>query len=150
VVNDETLRGTERTMAGTNLSNQNTSARQEREKWLSELDRLMTEAQAWSSERGWLTERETKSMEEPGIGAYEAPSLNIRRPDAVLLLEPLARDVVGAQGCVDFSVFPSYERVLLLLSDDGWKFAAPEKKSVRGGWSKRSFYKFADDLAARR
>jgi hypothetical protein len=121
----------------------------ERDEWLAELNRLVGEAESWSAERDWLIQRENKPIEEPGLGLYEAPSLKIRRPDAVLLLEPFARDVIGARGCVDFNVFPSFDRVLVLLTDDGWKFASPEKGGRRA-WSKRNFYKVADELAARR
>ena len=127
-----------------------TSRATDREEWLSELDRIMAEAETWATEREWLVHHETKTIEEPALGAYTAPSLKIRRPDAVLLLEPFARDVIGAQGCVDFSVFPSFDRVLVLLTDSGWKFATPEKNGVRGAWSKRNFYKFANELASRR
>ena len=122
----------------------------ELEEWLAELDHLIGEAEAWANEQDWLVQREIKPIEEPGLGAYEAPSLKIRRPDAVLLLEPFARDVIGAQGCVDFSVFPSLDRVLVLLTHEGWKIASPERKGARRAWSKRNFMKTADELAARR
>jgi hypothetical protein len=122
----------------------------ERDDWVAQLDRLVTDAEGWSAEQGWLVEREAKSISEPALGIYTAPALKIRRPDAVLLLEPFARDVVGARGCVDFSVFPSFERVMVVLTANGWKFASPEKKGSQGAWSRRNFLRFADELAARR
>ena len=122
----------------------------ERDDWVAQLDRLVADAVVWSEEQEWLVEREAKPISESELGTYTAPALKIRRPDAVLLLEPFARDVVGALGCVDFSVFPSYERVMGVLTARGWKFAAPEKKGFQGAWSKRNFLRMADDLAARR
>jgi len=122
----------------------------ERDDWVAQLDRLVADAVVWSEEQEWLVEREAKPISESELGTYTAPALKIRRPDAVLLLEPFARDVVGALGCVDFSVFPSYERVMVVLTARGWKFAAPEKKGFQGAWSKRNFLRIADDLAARR
>jgi hypothetical protein len=122
----------------------------EREDWLAELERLVADAEGWSAEQDWLVERETKPISESRLGTYRAPALKIRRPDAVLLLEPFARDVMGALGCVDFSVFPSFERVMVVLTPKGWKFVAPNKKGLQAAWSKRNFLRMADDLAARR
>ncbi|MBW3599568.1 MAG: hypothetical protein KY475_20140 [Planctomycetes bacterium] len=116
----------------------------EREEWLAELERLISEAERWAAERDWLVQRESKVIDEPGLGAYDAPSLKIRRPDAVLPLETFA------PGCVDFSVFPSFDRLLVLLTKRGWKFASPERRGGRRAWSKCNFHKVADELAARR
>lgn len=125
-------------------------AANERDNWVAQLEQLVADAEAWSEEQDWLVERERKPISESLLGTYTAPALKIRRSDAVLLLEPFARDVVGAFGCVDFSVFPSFERVMVVLTSRGWKFAAPEKKGFQGAWSKRNFLRIADELAARR
>ena len=80
---------------------------------------LAGEVQAWAEQaaaaHGWRVEREEKELSEEVVGgAYRAPVVTIYAPQGRLVLEPIARGTVGAQGRVDLYVWPSLFRVMLL------------------------------------
>ena len=124
--------------------------REERDEWVRQVERLIGEAEKWATEKGWLVDREHRELSEDRLGGYTAPALKMRRPDGtVLLLEPVARFVVGAAGRVEFSVFPSYDHEVLARTGEGWEFVSSTGRPARRAWSRDSFLKTADRLATR-
>lgn len=92
---------------------------QKRNNWERDTTALADEVQAWAEQeaaaRGWRVEREQKELSEEVVGgAYRVPVVTIHAPQGRLILEPVARGVLGAQGRVDLYAWPSLFRVMLL------------------------------------
>jgi hypothetical protein len=122
---------------------------QKRDEWVVEVERLVSEAETWAQAEGWLTHREARTLTEELIGSYTVPSLRIHHPAATLLLEPVARYVVGASGRVDLAVFPSYDKLLIVRGDDGgWRFASASREDFEEPWTRDDFVRLAGELAA--
>jgi hypothetical protein len=89
--------------------------------WQDTVDGLVDQVRGWSAERGWTATVSGREVTEEGLGSYRIPSVEIATPRGRLLLEPVTRYVGGADGRVDFSVWPSLYRVMLLhRPDQGW------------------------------
>lgn len=83
-------------------------------------DDVQTWADQEASARGWRVEREEKELAEEVVGwAYRVPVVTIHAPQGRLILEPVARGMVGAQGRVDLYAWPSLFRVMLLHKPRG-------------------------------
>ena len=52
----------------------------------------------------------------------------------------------GVRGRIDFSVFPSYDYVLIVRTDAGWHFVI-DPPTLDRPWSKEAFLEIATDLA---
>ncbi len=90
---------------------------QMRQDWEGDTARLAEDVEVWASSagRGWRVEREQKELAEEVVGgAYRVPVVTIYAPQGRLILEPVARGVLGAQGRVDLYAWPSLFRVMLL------------------------------------
>ena len=92
---------------------------QNRHNWERDTAMLADDIEAWAGQeaaaRGWRAEREEKELAEEVVGgAYRVPVVTIHAPQGRLILEPIARGTVGAQGRVDLYAWPSLFRVMLL------------------------------------
>ena len=80
--------------------------------------RLADDVQSWATQeaaRGWRVETEERELAEEVVGgAYRVPVVTIHAPQGRLIMEPIARGTVGAQGRVDLYAWPSLYRVMLL------------------------------------
>lgn len=133
-------------------SHQKTTGRQEqaRREWMEAVEAIVDEAQQWCEEQNWWVHRDQKTITEESLGTYQVPILTIQtRTGGRLIFEPMFRDVTGANGVVDFKVFPTYDRILIVRTDDGWRFTSIEERPMNRRWSKRNFLKLADELMAR-
>lgn len=122
----------------------------ERAEWVAAVTRLVDEAQQWSSKRGWWVHRESKTVtdDDDRIGTYEVPLLRIQTPNARLLVEPIARYVVGALGRIDLAVFPSYHCVPILRRNDGWWIGSNDRPEQAARWSEESLVERATRLVS--
>lgn len=120
----------------------------ERAEWIEAVERIVSEAESWGRNRGWWVEREMKNVsdDDDRIGAYRVPMLRIQTANSRLVLEPIARYVVGGKGRVDLAVFPSYHNVAIVRRDDGW-WLAGDKGSSPAPWSEEAFVQLAAQLA---
>ena len=101
------------------------SAAQSRLDWERDTARLADDVQTWADQeaaaRGWRVERTEKELAEEITGrAYRVPIVTIHAPQGRLVLEPITRGTMGAQGRVDLYAWPSLFRVMLLHRDGGW------------------------------
>ena len=92
---------------------------QSRSNWERNTMLLADDVQAWAAPeaaaRGWHVERAEKELAEEVVGgAYRVPVVTVHAPQGRLILEPVARGVLGAQGRVDLYAWPSLFRVMLL------------------------------------
>ncbi|HUY34618.1 MAG TPA: hypothetical protein VMV69_17875 [Pirellulales bacterium] len=115
--------------------------------WIADVTKLADDVEAWAIKRGWWVGRESLTLTEDRIGSYEVPILRLQTPSSRLILEPIARFVMGAEGRVDLAVFPSYHDIPILLDSKGWRLRAFEDDGPRGDWSEDAFVNAAIDLA---
>jgi len=114
--------------------------------WVDEIEKIVDQAKFWAEARGWAVSADEKQISEDIIGTYEAPRLLIHSPRARFLLDPVARYVVGASGRLDLCVLPSYDAVLLVKTDKGWRFVSTSRRDLNLAWSEKSFGKVCDEL----
>lgn len=130
---------------------------QSRHNWERDTAALADEVQAWAEQqgaaRGWRVERaETELAEEVVGGAYRVPVLTLYAPQGRLLLEPIARGTVGAQGRVDLYAWPSLFRVMLLHKPRGkdrpleWVVRTESGLDWPQPWSQETFLTLAEGL----
>jgi hypothetical protein len=123
----------------------------QRAEWIGAVERLIADVEAWATKRGWWIQREDKtvSADDDRIGVYQAPMLRIQTPTSRLIMEPIARYVVGACGRVDLAVFPSYHSVAVVRRDKVWQIDALQNRSRPRPWSEQAFMKAVDHLASK-
>jgi hypothetical protein len=114
--------------------------------WLLELDAIMEQAEEWSRRQGWAVRRDAKPITEPAFGTYTAPVLLIHTPQGRLILDPIGRDIVGAEGRIDLCVMPSYDPLPLVKGDQGWEFWSPKWQSLGRSWNESDFVAVAQQL----
>ncbi len=90
---------------------------------------------------------ESRQILEERLGAYEIHALVLETPRGRLLLEPIAFDVAGARGRVDYSVWPSLFRVMLLREgDDRWVVRTDSGINWPHPWGEGTFVELANAL----
>ena len=114
--------------------------------WTADVQTVINQAKAWAEKRGWSTIQDQKIITEEIIGTYEVPRLLIHTPMGRLLLEPVARSIIGAEGRFDFCVIPSYDSVMLVKTNGTWTFFSNTQKNLEQSWSEESFEKVAHEL----
>jgi|SRR5579872_5651619 len=115
--------------------------------WVTEVNEVVQQVSAWAKANGWRTLTNHKVITEDFIGKYEVPRLLVHRPDGKLLLDPIARYVAGAAGRFELCAIPSYDSVLLVRADSGWRFfSTSRKKDIDLAWSNESFVTVCNKL----
>jgi hypothetical protein len=114
--------------------------------WIAEAQGIIDQAKVWAETRGWATRQDQRPITEEIIGTYEAHVLLIHTPQGRLLLEPVARYIVGGEGRFDFCVMPSYDSVLLVKTSEGWAFYSTSHPDFNAPWSQESFEEIALEL----
>lgn len=119
-----------------------------RDEWVAAVDRLIGEAEGWAHRQDWATRREPKRIIEESLGPYEVPRLLIHGGLGRLLLDPIAREIVGADGSIEFCALPSYDGMTIARIAGGW-FLFPENdaEGPRLPWSEAAFVESARRLA---
>ena len=118
---------------------------------------LADDVAAWAGQeaatRGWRVEREEKELAEEVVGgAYRVPVVTIHAPQGRLVLEPIARGTIGAQGRVDLYVWPSLFRVMLLHKPRGkdkpmeWVVRTESGLDWPQPWNRATFLTLAEGL----
>jgi hypothetical protein len=81
----------------------------ERDARIAAVEQVISEAETWATEQHWWVHRGPKTITEDRIGSYEVPALLIQAPAGRFVIGPIARDIIGASGEIDFCIFPSYD-----------------------------------------
>ena len=115
------------------------------QEWLRDLQSLMGDIRRWCDAHGWAVHVTDKSVTESKLGEYSAPTLQVRAPNGtVVYVEPVARDVAGADGLVDIYAWPSLRRLLLLRQSGGWTIKTDSGVPLPWKWSEPSFVEVID------
>ena len=127
----------------------------QRDDWIAAVEQAISDAEAWATEQHWFVHRDPKTITEDDNGPYEVPTLLIQAPAGRFALEPMGRYIIGAtedgrfivgsMGDIEWSVYPSYESVLIVRNDAGWHFVKPP--ILDRPWSKDAFLEIAPELA---
>ena len=128
-----------------------------RQDWEHNTRLLADNVEAWAGQeaagRGWRVEREEKELAEEVVGGvYHVPVVTIHAPQGRLILEPVARGVLGAQGRVDLYAWPSLFRVMLLHKPLGhgqgleWVVRTESGLDWPQSWSRETFLTLAEGL----
>lgn len=88
--------------------------------WRTSVAALARDVRQWSEAEGWTVEEELQSITEDELGNYDLPKLTIHAGEERVVLEPVARFVLGAERRVDLYSWPTFERVMLLRHDTAW------------------------------
>lgn len=118
--------------------------------WLETVQAFCDEVSGWSLARGWQVSRRPVEIVEEMLGAYEVPSLTVRTETGAVVLEPVARMVMGAAGRIDLYAYPSLFRVMLLrVGDRGeWYVRTDSGIRLREPWNEETFASLVEDLIA--
>lgn len=114
--------------------------------WIGWMDSIAAETKSWAESAGWLVHRKQKTMQEPGLGEYEAPVLEIKTPDGHLIVEPVALQVIGAEARIDLYAWPSLNRVKLVRVKDQWVIRTDSGIDWPKTWSREAFLELAQQL----
>lgn len=127
---------------------QTLDADKERLNWINEIEGLLSDIESWAKGENWLTARQDKELREEDLGPYVTTELKISSPKGILLVEPVARFVVGAEGRVDLSAWPSLNRVRILRDGTTWKVRTDSGVDWPHPWCRETFLELADGLTA--
>ena len=119
-----------------------------RDEWLGWVNRLVSEVEAWAQGLGWATHRDVKTIEESLLGTYTAPFLRVRLPEGEVHVNPVALNVIGADGRVDLEGWPTLNRVRLVRRRGAMEIITDSNVPLRQPWNRDTFVQLARDLTA--
>lgn len=105
--------------------------------WIDRLTELVNLVRRYAEEFGWTTKRITKRIEDSYIGDYQTNALLLQKETMRVLLEPVGRSALGAEGVADFYLLPGYDDIATLYYyDERWHLhylapGAPASANVR-------------------
>lgn len=123
------------------------------QEWSTAVEDLIADAEGWSQKHGWITRRKTKEIDEALLETYEAPQLLLYADGTTLVLDPVARFAMGAEGVAELAVVPSYDHMVLpRIADDGWHILSDEPTRAKSDrmrpWNESSFVQAVSHLKA--
>jgi len=114
---------------------------EEKRAWLSSVDQLYQSIEEWFKplidEHLMRIERTNKLLDDGPLGEYEIPQLEVALGDKTVIFEPIARNVIGAQGRIDLYVRGYKEEKWFLLRVEesenkmSWELRKSTKKFER-------------------
>jgi hypothetical protein len=120
-----------------------------RAEWQQAVEALMNDVRTWAVTQGWVATPTSHKLSEEGLDTYTVRGLRIMTPLGELVLEPIARLVIGAQGRVDMFAYPSLYRVMLLRKTDGsghWVVRTDFGPRWPNPWGETTFGELAEAL----
>lgn len=120
---------------------------QERIEWVEALRVLCDEIKGWAEARHWFVHEDEKLLSEERLGRYAAPTLFIQSPQGRIQVDPIGRDILGADGRVDILSFPSLNCMLLLRVGGLWLLKTESGIDWPEPWNADTFFKLANALA---
>ncbi len=106
-------------MATSEAANSGVDPEALKSEWLDRLNRLIADVNQWCAELDWSTRQIEKRMKDTEIGEYKAPALLMQHETVKILLEPITRKGVGADGVLDLYLLPAYDDLASLYYSNG-------------------------------
>ncbi len=121
----------------------------ERQQWSQLVSEFCDQVRGWAEEAGWQVTRKTLDRTEEVLGTYEVPMLIIQTATRAVMVEPVARMIMGATGRIDVYAYPTLFRVMLLRSGASgeWRIRTDSGFFLPQSWSKETFVTLVGDLA---
>lgn len=119
--------------------------------WQSAVDDLLRDVRTWVEERhgpDWRIDISFSDVEEEALGRYQIPVMEINTTEGRLVLEPVARWVIGGMGRIDMYAWPSLFRVMLLRRSVSaeWVIRTDSGINWPQTWGKDTFFGLAESL----
>jgi|SRR5579884_313616 len=116
--------------------------------WLDAINRLFADVAGWAQEQNWTVASSTTEISEESLGKYTAPVLTIDAQNGRLVLEPIARIVIGGKGRIDLYAWPTLYRVMLLRrsKDTVWVVRTDSGLAWPNPWGRETFISIANGL----
>jgi len=122
-------------------------ASETRQEWIAAVGALMSQLEQWAAQANWDVATEDKEITESLLGTYTVPALKFRIPGGgIFYAEPIARDIIGADGRVDLYAWPTLHRLLLIRENDGWSVTTDSRLDWPEPWGRQTFLKLAESL----
>ena len=117
-------------------------------KWKDRLARLAADVKKWAKDEGWPIASEKKTIAEEGLAPYSVTVLHLNTPEGRIDLEPVGVRVLGANGRVDLTAWPSLNRVRLVANGGAWVIYTDSNIRWPKDWNRATFVELARELAA--
>src|SRR5882724_1353595 len=104
---------------------------QRRQEWIARIGSVIAEIAAWSAAEGWRVEHDQKTILEKRLGDYQVPTLLVHLPGGELSVDPIALHAIGADGRIDRSAYPTFNRVKLIGAAPGWQIITDSNVPIR-------------------
>jgi hypothetical protein len=115
--------------------------------WIARVTDLCAQVKRWAEQENWGVIETPKQVEEDHIGVYQVPSLVLQSPQCRVYLDPIGRDIIGAEGRVDIFTWPTMNRMLLLRTGDEWSLVTDARVAWPQPWGKETFLDIVGRLA---
>jgi hypothetical protein len=93
----------------------------DRATWIDRVFTLVDQVEQWAKELGWSTRRLEKKLDDSWIGKHRVPALLMQEDLCRVMLEPVGRSTLGAEGVVDLYLMPAYDDIARLYYENQWK-----------------------------
>ncbi len=94
---------------------------QERAVWIKRVEKLVDLIDGWAKKLGWATRRVEKKLDDARVGTHRVPALLMQAETCRIILEPVGRSSLGAEGVVDLYLMPGYDDIAsIYYYGDGW------------------------------
>lgn len=111
--------------------------------WLEALKELFDDIKSWvadASQEGLLQIRQdTEQLAEGHLGRYQVPVLFLRAGASEVLIKPIGRIIVGAQGRVDMITHAEQHVFIYASAQDGWLYVRDKRKGIYDKLTKELF-----------
>jgi len=114
--------------------------------WIHSVHTVFNDIKNWCSEKNWKFVETQIFITEECVGSYPVPELRVTTNKGDINLEPVGMNIVGAQGRIDISSWPSLNRMLLIWLEDKWSLNTESRVPWPKPWSKQTFFDIADAL----
>jgi hypothetical protein len=115
--------------------------------WRRALAQVAADVERWALEENWSFHRESKKFNEKLTGPYVAPVLKVKSALGEIWLEPVARDIVGAEGRINITSWPAHNQAAMIRVAGKWKFILDNDAKLRKAWSKELVKQLMSDLS---
>lgn len=121
-----------------------------RVEWLQTVGELADQVCGWvAHQKKWaVLPRPDKEITEEPLGTYPVPVMQIQTKKGTAVLEPVARNVRGSDGCVDLYAYPTLFRVRLLYreADHTWTIRTDSGLNWPHPWNEETFVELVNGL----
>lgn len=117
-----------------------------RDEWIACVKALHSDIRKWAKTKRWPVDEEEKEVAEELTGPYPIPLLKVKTTGGILYVDPVARDVLGADGRVDIYSWPSLQRLLLIRQHGQWTLQTDSGVEWPEAWDRETFIRLAQQL----